>query len=88
MDFYNGDGFTQRKYDLALSIAGDKPMGIGECDALPTPQQLVQQNRWAFCMRWAELTFEINSSEAIRNLYWAENTLVREELPKLNNGIK
>ncbi|MGF7143322.1 hypothetical protein HNQ56_001745 [Anaerotaenia torta] len=83
VDFYNGDGFTQRKYDLALSIAGDKPMGIGECDALPTPQQLVRQNRWAFCMSWAELTFEKNSSEAIRNLYWAENTLVREELPKL-----
>ncbi len=83
VDFYNGDGFTQKKYETALSVAGDKPIAIGECDVLPTPQKLLTQPRWVFCMSWAELTFEANTNEAIRNLYWAENTLVREEMPRL-----
>ncbi len=82
VDFYNGDGFTQKKYETALSVAGDKPIAIGECDVLPSPEKLLEQPKWVFCMSWAELTFEKNSSEAIQNLYWAKNTFVKEELPK------
>jgi len=81
VDIYNTDGYTKEKYDLAVSIAKDKPIGIGECMVLPTLDELEVQPRWVFCMSWAELTFENNTSEAIRNHYWSKGTLVREELP-------
>ena len=83
VDFYNGDGYTDKKYDLAVSIAGDKPMGIGECSVLPRPDELEAQPKWVFFMSWAELTFDNNTSEEMRDLYWSDRTLVREELPKL-----
>jgi hypothetical protein len=83
VDFYNGDGYTKRKYDTALAVAGDKPIGIGECDKLPAAEELLNQPRWAFFMSWAELTFNYNDDQAIQSLYGAENVLVREELPGL-----
>lgn len=81
LDIYNGDGFTAQKYNTALSVAGDKPIAIGECAVLPTASQLTAQNRWVFCMSWSELTFQNNTNSQIQNLYWAENVLVRNELP-------
>ncbi len=81
LDVYNGDGFTTQKYNTALSVAGDKPIAIGECAVLPTASQLASQPRWVFCMSWAELTFSSNTNSAIQNLYWATNVLVRNELP-------
>jgi len=81
VDFYNGDGYVKRKYDLALQIAGDKPIAIGECDTLPTAAELVNQPRWTFFMSWAELTFQKNSNAKLQALYSAPNVLVREEMP-------
>jgi len=90
LDVYGLTGYSPSNYQAALAIAGDKPIAIGECSYLPTPQQLSQQPRWVFCMSWAELTFHqenkpdviTNSDTAIRNLYNAKNTLTRDELPK------
>ncbi len=81
VDIYNADYFTDYKYNLASSIAGDKLMAIGECDKLPTANQLKSQNRWCFVMSWSELTFSHNSNTEIQNMYWAENVIVRNELP-------
>lgn len=81
VDIYNPDYFTDYKYNLALSIAGDKLMAVGECDKLPTASQLKSQNRWTFVMSWAELTFSYNTNTEIQNLYWASNVIVRNELP-------
>jgi hypothetical protein len=84
VDIYNPDGFTTYKYQTALNVAGNKPIAIGETQVLPTPQLLLAQPRWVFCMSWAELTFGHNTDLEIRNLYQAENTLTRDELPKFN----
>ncbi len=84
VDIYNADYFTEYKYNLAKSIAGDKLMAIGECDKLPTASQLASQNRWCFVMSWAELTFSHNTNSEIQNLYWASNVVVRNELPNFN----
>jgi len=90
LDVYGLTGYSAANYQAALAIAGDKPIAIGECMYLPTPKQLLQQPRWVFCMSWAELTFHhedkpnvtTNSDTVIRNLYNADNTLTRDELPK------
>lgn len=81
VDVYNGDYFTDYKYNQAVSVAGNKPIAIGECDKLPTASELAAQNRWVFVMSWAELTFSHNTNAEIQNLYWAQNVIVRNELP-------
>jgi len=81
LDVY-GDGYNRTWYDYILPILGDKPMGIGECQKLPTPQILKAQPRWCFFMSWAELTFAGNSEEQILALYGAPNVVTRERLPK------
>jgi beta-mannanase len=83
VDVYNGDYFTDYKYNQALSVAGNKLIAVGECDKLPTSAELKNQPRWSFVMSWAELTFSHNTGEEIQNLYWADNVIVREELPDL-----
>lgn len=83
LDVYNSDGFTNIKYNTALSVAGGKPIAIGECAKLPTASILKSQPKWIFCMSWAELTFSSNTNTEIQNLYWASNVIVRNELPLL-----
>lgn len=77
-----GDGFNRTWYDYILPIAGNKPMAIGECDKLPTPQMLASQPRWCFFMSWAELTFSRNSTNQIVELYNSPRVVTRERLPK------
>ncbi len=81
IDYYNSDRYTREKYNTALSIAGNKLIAIGECDKLPTSSELKTQPEWVFVMSWAELTFQYNSNEEIQNLYWADNVIIRKELP-------
>jgi len=82
LDVYNGDGFTMQKYNTAVSVAGGKPMAIGECSTLPTSNQLASQQRWVFVMSWAELTFDSNTNAQIQSLYSASNVITKEKLPK------
>jgi mannan endo-1,4-beta-mannosidase len=80
LDVY-GNGYTQAKYDAMLKVAGGKPIAIGECQKLPTPAELAKQPRWVFFMPWAELVYEHNTEQAIRDLYSADRVLTRDELP-------
>jgi mannan endo-1,4-beta-mannosidase len=76
-----GDGYNKSYYDLIASIAGNKPMVIGECATLPTASILTQQPRWSFFMGWAELVFSDNSTQQIKDLYSAPRVITRDELP-------
>ena len=80
-DVYS-DGYNRSWYDYVLPLAGNKPMAIGECSKLPTPDLLKAQPRWCFFMSWAELTFRNNSNEQIKALYGASNVITRDRLPK------
>jgi hypothetical protein len=80
-DVYD-NGYDRSWYDSILAVVGDRPMGIGECAKLPTPELLREQPRWAFFMSWAELTFSSNSRDEIRRLYEAPAVLTRDELPR------
>jgi len=75
-------GYDQSWYDYILPIVGSKPMAIGECAVLPTPELLTQQPRWVFFMDWAELVQEKNSKEAIKRIYNAPRVLTRDEMPQ------
>lgn len=75
------NGFDQDWYEHVVEVAGDKPMGIGECSRLPSPDQLEKQPRWCFFMSWAELTFSANTPEEIRELYALPQIVTRDELP-------
>jgi mannan endo-1,4-beta-mannosidase len=75
-------GYDQSWYEYIRPIVGQKPMAIGECAVLPSPEVLAQQPCWVFFMAWAELVQEKNSVEAIRRLYHDPRVLTRNELPK------
>jgi mannan endo-1,4-beta-mannosidase len=83
LDIYwsDGTGITQAKYNAMLNIAGGKPIAIGECDVLPTPDQLLTMPKWGYFMGWAELTQQKNSNTAIQNTYLASNVIVIDKMP-------
>ncbi|WEK37462.1 MAG: glycosyl hydrolase [Candidatus Pseudobacter hemicellulosilyticus] len=82
LDIYDdASGFSKEKYEIMLKAAGAKPMAIGECQKLPTPEQLAAQPKWTFFMSWSELTYSHNSREQIRALYAAAPVLTLDELP-------
>ena len=80
-----GPGYSQNWYDYVLSIAGDKPMAIGECSKLPTVELLQSQPRWCFFMSWAELTFTDNTRQQIMDLYRSPKVITRERLPNFKD---
>jgi len=60
--------YGQHIYDQIVEIAGEKPIGIGECSILPTPEILEQQPLWSWFLAWGELVFK-NEKEDIKALY-------------------
>ena len=86
MDMY-GDGYTSQKYETALQVVGNKPMAIGECEILPTADELTAQPRWTFFMAWAELVFTddngnvTNTVQQITDVYNAANVVTRDQMP-------
>jgi mannan endo-1,4-beta-mannosidase len=79
-DIYD-QGYDPWWYNYVLSIAGEKPMAIGECASLPTPEILEAQPRWVFFMPWAELVRESNSLEQILQIYSDPSVITRDEMP-------
>jgi mannan endo-1,4-beta-mannosidase len=82
LDVYDKTGFTKAKYDAMLSIPGGKPIAIGECDRLPTLDQLNAQPNWTFFMSWSELTKEKNTDEFLKMLYNSDRVITLDEMPQ------
>lgn len=82
LDIYNDNtGFSKEKYDIIVEIANGKPIGIGECQILPTIEELKEQPKWTFFMGWSELVFEKNSENNIKIVFGSENVLTLDEMP-------
>ena len=83
LDMYSSDktNYTAAKYNAVLKAAGGKPIAIGECQLLPTAEELKTQPGWTFFMSWAELTVGYNTKEEITELYAAPNVVTRDEMP-------
>lgn len=79
-DIYD-QGYDISWYEYILPIAGDKPMAIGECSKLPTPEVLQAQPRWVFFMPWAELVKESNTAEQIIEIYKHPAVINRDDMP-------
>jgi mannan endo-1,4-beta-mannosidase len=72
--------FLQSYYDTMLSIAGDKPVALGEVGAMPTLEVLAKQPRWAYFMVWSEME-AANPLEQLQAVYHAPNMLNRGDPP-------
>lgn len=81
LDVYDGSGFSPAKYKAMVNIADGKPIGIGECEKLPTPQELSEQPKWSFFMGWSELTFSKNTEAEIKALHTAPNVITLDQMP-------
>jgi mannan endo-1,4-beta-mannosidase len=79
-DIYD-QGYDISWYNYILPIAGDKPMAIGECSRLPSPEILDKQPRWVFFMPWAELVEESNTEEQIMEVYRHPSVITLDEMP-------
>jgi len=79
-DIYD-QGYDISWYNYILPIVGDKPMAIGECSRLPSPEILEAQPRWVFFMPWAELVKQSNTREQIIEIYDHPVVIGREEMP-------
>jgi len=74
-------GYDISWYNYILPIVGNKPMAIGECSKIPSPEMLKDQPRWVFFMPWAELVKESNSIDDINNLYDDPRIITLDEMP-------
>ena len=79
-DIYD-KGYDISWYNYILPIVGDKPMAIGECSGLPSPEILKAQPRWVFFMPWAELVKQSNTPEQIIEVYNESVVITRDEMP-------
>jgi len=76
-DIYKND-YKQSHHDQLLELARGKPIAIGECGVMPTPEILEQQPRWAWFMTWARFTWTANEPEQVRELYNYEKVITRK----------
>jgi mannan endo-1,4-beta-mannosidase len=80
MDIYGE--FKQEYYTEMLALAGEKPIALAEVGALPSPEVLEQQPRWAYFMVWSEWIQMANTPEQANAVYHASRVLTRDD-PRL-----
>lgn len=89
LDMYwsDGQGYTTAKYNAMANKAGNKPMGIGECQDLPAVNLLSSQPKWSFFMGWSELVFQNNSNQKIQEIYWSDRVITLNEMPGWTGNV-
>ncbi len=78
-DIYK-NGFSQNDYDKLLSIAGNKPIAMGEVGMVPTPEILRSQPRWTWFMAWGE-GGGYQAYQSMKTLYECDEVLTLDKLP-------
>jgi len=84
LDFYSNDMYTKEKYEAIRIVSGSKPIAIGECGTLPTPEILNEQPCWSFFMAWSDLVFKKNEEEHIIELYNDPRVITLDKMPGWN----
>jgi mannan endo-1,4-beta-mannosidase len=86
LDIY--EGFDEWKHEVMNTVRGNKPMGIGECNVLPSVEILTKQPNWSFFMSWSEETFfdfehnqVTNTDDKIKAVYNSDRVITLEEMP-------
>lgn len=78
-DIYKND-YKKSHHDKLLELGDGKPIAIGECGILPTPEILKEQPKWVWFMDWAGFIWRENDPERVRELYNFEKVITRKEL--------
>lgn len=84
-DVYHND-YKQSHHDDLVTLAGDKPIALGEVGQLPTPAIIAAQPQWTWFMGWADFIHKVNSPDSVRTLYNANRTLNLAEITRDKNG--
>ena len=74
-------GFAQEDYDQLLTLAGGKPIALGEVGKLPPPEILKNQPRWAWFMAWGDPHNRWQEFKYIQDVYNSKNVLTLDKLP-------
>lgn len=72
--------FEQRYHDDLVTLAGGKPVALGEVGDMPTPEILEAQPRWSWFMTWTNFLENKNTKEEILALYRSPRVLTRDEV--------
>ena len=86
LDYYSGTMYTPEKYKIITKAAGAKPIAIGECAKIPSPQVLASQPRWTFFMAWADLIFKENPMQLIKDIYADPAIVTLDKMPGWASG--
>lgn len=78
-DIYKND-YKQSHHDQLVELGKGKPISIGECGVLPTPEILEQQPEWTWFMDWARFIWTANEPENVRKLYNSPMVLTLDEV--------
>ncbi|HEY8090578.1 MAG TPA: glycosyl hydrolase [Polyangiaceae bacterium] len=78
LDVYN-TGYTQGNYDDMKSASAGKPIGIAECQFMPTADLLTQQPLWTYADMWPD--FISQNTSMLPGLYAAPNVLTLGRMP-------
>jgi mannan endo-1,4-beta-mannosidase len=70
------NGFDPNDYNQLLTLAGDRPIALGEVGAPPTPEKLREQPRWTWFMSWGTPDWRSG-----REIYDCNETLTWDKLP-------
>jgi mannan endo-1,4-beta-mannosidase len=82
LDVYDDkSGYSMEKYTTMVGISGGKPIAVGECQTLPTAEQLKLQPKWTFFMGWSELEFSKNTVLKIQQIHHAPNIITLDKMP-------
>ena len=87
VDIYRkGQQGQRRNFDRMSSVAGNQPVALTECDAIPDPATMKEQGfLWAWFSTWHSRYLRGNSPELLRSVYNHELVITRDELPVLNH---
>ena len=75
-DVYKND-YKQSHHDQLLNLGKGKPIALGECGVLPTPEILQNQPEWVWFMDWARFIWTANEPEKVRELYNFEKVVTK-----------
>jgi mannan endo-1,4-beta-mannosidase len=74
-DVYS-QGFDQENYNQLLTLAGKKPIALGEVGALPSLEKLKEQPRWTWFMNWGDPV-----GKTTAEIYSGDQVITLKELP-------
>jgi Glycosyl hydrolase family 26 len=81
LDVYD-TGYTQGNYAAMVGAAGGKPIGVAECELLPSPDVLTQQPLWTYVAMWPD--FFSDDTSQIPALFGDPTILTLSDMPGWN----